>query len=166
MDSTDCRTGAGHCEKDAHLMRNMRSVGERCDTFQSIVDAETLLIPSTRLASPFDSLVNCLGATYQEGACAHCRLASRKIVHVLGKFPWKYGVAGNRRTAMPAFRQRGAGDYPVCWVPIWIRIRPSLIGPITIRLYGPRRRSIMPIISNHRYGGNFVTDNFPVSIEI
>jgi dimethylhistidine N-methyltransferase len=153
--------GAGTAEKTRVLLAEYAKRGVRCDYFPIDVDTETLAESARKLVSDFPLLVvHCLATTYEKGlralpACPQARLFMflgssignmewREIEHLLSQLfdsgaPGDYFLLGADLDKDPAIIDAAYNDSAG---------------------YGPRSTLNMLDHLNHRYGGNFITDNF------
>ena len=153
--------GAGTAEKTRILIAEYAKRGKRCDYFPIDVDAETLSESGQRLASALPILfVNCLGATYQEGLRALPPCPRARLFMFLGSSLGNMERQEIDELLSQLFDNGAPGDCLLLGAdldkdPAFIdRAYNDSAG------YGPRSTLNMLDHLNHRYGGNFITDNF------
>jgi L-histidine Nalpha-methyltransferase len=153
--------GAGTAEKTRILLAEYAKHGARCDYFPIDVDTQTLWESAHKLVSAFPLLcVYCLGTTYEKGlrALPPCPRA-RMFVFLgssLGNMEWQE----INNLLFQLFDNSAPGDYFLLGADL--DKDPAIIDRAynDSAGYGPRSTLNMLDHLNHRYDGNFVTDNF------
>jgi L-histidine Nalpha-methyltransferase len=153
--------GAGTAEKTRILLSEYAKRGVRCDYFPIDVDTETLSEASQKLVLEFPGLfVHCLGTTYERGLCALSAGAQARLLvflgSSLGNMEWQEIAA----LLSLLFDSGARGDYFLLGADL--DKDPAIINRAynDSAGYGPRSTLNMLDHLNHRYGGNFVADNF------
>jgi L-histidine N-alpha-methyltransferase len=153
--------GAGTAEKTRILIAEYAKRGKRCDYFPIDVDLETLSESAQRLASALPILfVNCLGATYQEGLRLLPRSPCARLFMFLGSSLGNMEWQEIDDLLSQLFDNGAPGDYLLLGADL--DKDPAIIDRAynDSAGYGPCSTLNMLDHLNHRYGGNFVTDNF------
>ena len=153
--------GAGTAEKTRILLAEYARCGLYCDYFPIDVDLETLAACARRLASAFPLIsVHCLGTTYEKGLRAIAPYASSKLFMFLGSSLGNMEWREIDVLLSQLFESGAHGDHLLIGAdldkdPVIIdRAYNDSAG------YGPRSTLNMLDHLNHRYGGDFIVDNF------
>jgi L-histidine N-alpha-methyltransferase len=153
--------GAGTAEKTRLLMAEYAKRGSRCDYFPIDVDSATLFESASKLTSDFPLLfVHCLGTTYKRGLTALPPSSQSRLFLFLGSSLGNMERPDIDRLLSRLFDCSAHGDYLLVGADldkdaaVIDRAYNDSAG------YGPQ--STLNILDhlNHRYGGNFIPDNF------
>jgi L-histidine Nalpha-methyltransferase len=153
--------GAGTAEKTRILLAEYARRGLHCDYFPIDVDIETLAECARELACAFPLLsVHCLGTTYKRGLRAIPPYASSKLFLFLGS---SLGNMESREIDVllsQLFESGAHGDHLLIGADL--DKDPAIIDRAynDFAGYGPRSTLNMLDHLNHRYGGDFVVENF------
>jgi dimethylhistidine N-methyltransferase len=153
--------GAGTADKTRTLLAEYAMRGMRCDYFPIDVDTETLAESAQMLILAFPLLyVHCLGTTYQNGlralpSCTRARLFLF-LGSSLGNMEWQE----IDDLLSQLFDNSAQGDFLLLGADL--DKDPAIIDKAYNDSAGYGRRSTLNMLDhlNHRYGGNFLTDNF------
>jgi L-histidine N-alpha-methyltransferase len=153
--------GAGTAEKTRLLLSEYARKGSQCDYFPIDVDSVTLFESANRLASDFPLLyVHCLGSTYEKGLAALPPDPRARLFLFLGS-----SLGNMERPEMNCllrhiFDTGAPGDYLLLGADLHKDAAVIDRAYNDAAGYGPR--STLNILDhlNHRYGGDFVRDNF------
>jgi L-histidine N-alpha-methyltransferase len=153
--------GAGTAEKTRILLAEYTRRGLYCDYFPIDVDIETLACCADRLTSSFPLLsVHCLGATYEKGLRALPPCTSSKLFLFLGSSLGNMEWQAIDVLLSHLFDSGAPGDHLL--VGADLDKDPAIIDRAynDSAGYGPRSTLNTLDHLNHRYGGNFVADQF------
>jgi L-histidine Nalpha-methyltransferase len=153
--------GAGTAEKTQILLAEYAKRAVRCDYFPIDIDTETLSESMQTLITAVPLLfVHCLGTTYQNGLRALPRSPEARLFAFLGSSLGNMQWHEIEQLLCQLFESGAPGDYLLLGADL--DKDPAIID----RAYndsagfGPRSTLNMLDHLNHRYGGNFVTENF------
>jgi L-histidine Nalpha-methyltransferase len=153
--------GAGTAEKTRILLEEYTRRGARCDYFPIDVDTDTLFESSGRLISDFPLLfIQCLGATYHRGLRALPPCPSARLFMFLGSSLGNMEWREIADLLSLLFNCGAPGDYLLLGVDL--DKDPAIIDRAYNDSAGYGPRSTLNVLQhlNHRYGGNFVTEQF------
>ncbi len=153
--------GAGTAEKTRILLAEYAKRGLHCDYYPIDVDLETLAECARGLASAFPLLsVHCLGTTYERGLRAIPPQLSSKLFLFLGSSLGNMEWRQIDVLLSQIFDSGAPGDYLLLGADL--DKDPAIINRAynDCAGYGPRSTLNMLDHLNHRYGGDFVVDNF------
>ena len=153
--------GAGTAEKTRILLAEYAKLGLRCDYFPIDVDLETLAECARGLTSDFPLLsVHCLGTTYERGLRAIPPHASSKLFLFLGSSLGNMEWREIDVLLSQLFESGVHGDYLLIGADL--DKDPVIIDGAYNDSSGYGPRSTLNILDhlNHRYGGDFIVDNF------
>jgi L-histidine Nalpha-methyltransferase len=153
--------GAGTAEKTRVLLAEYAKRGLSCDYFPIDVDVETLARCADGLTSSFPMLsVHCLGTTYQRGLRAIPPCTSSKLFLFLGSSIGNMEWQEIEVLLSQIYESGSPGDHLLLGADL------DKDAAIIDRAYndsagfGPRSTLNMLDHLNHRYGGDFIVDNF------
>lgn len=153
--------GAGTAEKTRILLAEYARRGLHCDYYPIDVDFETLAECARALTSAFPLLsVHCLGTTYERGLRAIPPHASSKLFLFLGSSLGNMEWPQINVLLSQIFDSGASGDYLLLGADL--DKDPAVIDRAynDSTGYGPRSTLNMLDHLNHRYGGDFIVDNF------
>ena len=153
--------GAGTAEKTRLLLVEYAKRASRCDYFPIDVDSTTLVEAAGRLVSDFPLLfVHCLGTTYEKGLAALPPSQLPRLFLFLGSSIGNMERPDMDRLLSRIFRAGVPKDYLLVGADLDKEAAVIDRAYNDSAGYGPR--STLNILDhlNHRYGGNFIQDNF------
>lgn len=153
--------GAGTAQKTRILLAAYAKRALRCEYFPIDVDIETLAQCAHELIQKYPLLfVHCLGTTYQEGLRALQPCSSSRLILFLGSSIGNMEWREVDLLLSQIFDSGTKGDYLLLGADL--DKDPAIIDRAYNDSggYGPRSTLNMLDHLNHRYGGNFVAENF------
>ena len=153
--------GAGTAEKTRILLVEYAKRGSRFDYFPIDVDSETLFTTASQLSSDFPHLfVHCIGTTYENGLAVLLPTRQSRLFLFLGSSIGNMERPDMDRLLSRIFSAGVPGNYLL--VGADLDKDPAVIDRAYNDAAGYGPRSTLNILDhlNHRYGGNFVPNNF------